>query len=61
TAQVFWNRQKHQGKPPLFMKFHVFHGSDSFNAEAQRRKGFLGARLRFFGTARSIKESLHFS
>ena len=41
TAQVLEPPEASR-KAPLFMKFHVFHGSDSFNAEAQRRKGFWG-------------------
>ena len=35
----------HEKEAWLFMKFHVFHGSGLFSAEAQRRRDFLGAGL----------------
>jgi hypothetical protein len=39
--------QERHGKPSIFMKFHVFHGSGLFNAEAQRRRGFLRVRMNY--------------
>jgi hypothetical protein len=42
--------QERHGKPSIFMKFHVFHGSGLFNAEAQRRRGFWGTGFSHEGT-----------